>query len=118
MTACRRKKIIRIGVCILASSVALCLPLILPLRLESSVFVFLVGLAAFSYAFAYLLFRLIKRMPASAAPFGYRPTTTYLAGNKMVKTGKSAVCEDKEGRLAAHAASGKGRSGEDENVHA
>jgi hypothetical protein len=76
---------VRKGLYILAVMLTLGLPLVLPLRIESSIFIFLVGLSVVSYAIAFASFRLIKRRFGSVATFGYNPTTTYMTGNKAKK---------------------------------
>jgi len=76
---------VRKGLYFLAVILALGLPLILPLRIESSIFIFLVGLSVVSYAIAFVLFRLVKRRLGSVATFGYAPTTMFMTGNKAKK---------------------------------
>ena len=74
---------------------ALGLPLVLPLRIESSIFIFLVGFSTFAYATAMVLFRLIKRMLGGAATFGYSPTIAYMTGKKA-KDGKRYCSHTKD----------------------
>ena len=117
---------VRKGIYLLAVMIALGLPLVLPLRIESSIFIFLVGLATVSYAIAFVLFRRIKRMLSSTATFGYAPTTMYMTGNKAKKLRGNRSSGDEEAVTARKVASGEtvqvkrntaSDAGGDNNVH-
>ena len=104
---------VRKGLYILAVMLTLGLPLVLPLRTESSIFILLVGLSVASYAIVFVLFRFIKRRLGSAATFGYDPTTVYMTGNKAKKVKRDRL--PGEARQAGKIATRAGRG--DENVH-
>jgi len=117
---------VRKGIYLLAVMIALGLPLVLPLRIESSIFIFLIGLATVSYAIAFVLLRLIKRMLSSTATFGYNPTTMYMAGNRVKKPRGKWSSGDGEAVAASKVASGEtgqakrnttSEAGGDNNVH-
>ncbi len=98
---------VRKGIYLLTLMIALGLPLVLPLRIESSIFIFVVGLATVSYAIAFVLFRRIKKMLSSTATFGYTPTTMYMTGNKAKNSRGNRSSGNEEAVTARKVASGE-----------
>jgi hypothetical protein len=85
----RSGQMIRNGLYILAAILIAGLSVVLPLRTESSVFFFMIGVSAAAYIFAFLLYRMIRRILGSSMVFGYDPARSYLAGFKAKRSGKS-----------------------------
>lgn len=106
---------VRKGIYILAIVIALGLPLVMPLRIESSIFIFLVGLATVSYAIAFVFFRGIKRMLSSTATFGYTPATMYMTGNKAKKVKRDRLAGKGEDDARSNVVPGEAGQAEQNN---
>ena len=106
---------VRKGIYLLAVMIALGLPLVLPLRIESSIFIFLIGLATVSYAIAFVLLRRIKRSLGSVATFGYDPTTVYMTGNKAKKVKRDRLPGRGEDGATSNVVPGEAEQAEQNN---
>jgi len=67
---------------VLLPAIAIAIPMVLPLQTGYMVAIFSVALALSLCVAGYACWMLIGKILGRSATFGYRPTTSYLAGNK------------------------------------
>ncbi|HTZ17362.1 MAG TPA: hypothetical protein VMB78_02880 [Dissulfurispiraceae bacterium] len=66
-------------------SLAVVIPLVLPLRTEFVMIIFLFALVIALYVAGFACSMIIKKVLGRSATFGYRPATAYMVGNKPKK---------------------------------
>ncbi|HMK60387.1 MAG TPA: hypothetical protein VK452_04480 [Dissulfurispiraceae bacterium] len=106
MSTYKESRLLRFGMFSVMALLIIAVPLTLPLRLESSIFIFLVGLSAVFYAFVFLLIRLIKKTSGSAVIFGYRPKTSYMTGKSVRKSRNERASQEGTNNQSAVSVSG------------
>jgi hypothetical protein len=83
---------------ILPMLLALGLPMVIPVRTGFMMIALVVATILAFYMAGIGFSVLIKKILGKTATFGYAPTTSYLAGNKMKKTRKESLSEEENSR--------------------
>jgi hypothetical protein len=83
---------------ILPMLLALGLPMVIPVRTGFMMIAIVVATILAFYVAGIGFSVLIKKILGKTATFGYAPTTSYLAGNKMKKTRKESLSDEENSR--------------------